>query len=81
MNNETNTWSEGLQQLTRKAIRDMDVSPYDGNLHFKHHGKGHAFITAQDLICGKLSLTDKQSGQVFEFENTDELLAAGWAVD
>ncbi len=81
MRNETNTWSEGLQQQTRDAISEMQVSPHDGKLHFKNYDKGFAFMTIQDLLGGKLSLTDKENGQVFEFADVDELLNAGWAMD
>jgi hypothetical protein len=80
MNNENKSWSEVLQQETRDAISEMRINP-DGKLNFKSHGKGGAFITAHDLMRGKLSLTNTENGQVFEFANTDELLAAGWAVD
>ena len=38
-------------------------------------------MTIQDLLCGKLFLTDKESRQVSEFADVDELLNAGWAMD
>jgi hypothetical protein len=38
-------------------------------------------MSVQDLLSGKLSLTDKESGEAIEFASTEELLAAGWAVD
>ena len=81
MRNETNTWSEGLQQQTRDAISEMQVSPHDGKLHFKNHDNRYAFMTIQDLLCGKLSLTDKENGQVSEFTNVEKMLDAGWAID
>jgi hypothetical protein len=81
MSNDTNTWSKGLQQQTRDAISEMRVSPHDGKLHFKNHDKGYAFMTIQDLLCAKMSLTDKENGQVSEFVDSDELLNAGWAID
>lgn len=59
----------------------MQVSPYDGKLHFKKHESCYAFMTIQDLLCGKLSLADKENGQVSEFADVDELLSAGWAID
>ena len=80
MNNEKKSWSEELQQETREAISEMRINP-DGKLRFKSHGNGGAFITAHDLMHGKLSLTNTEGGQVVEFANIDELLAAGWAVD
>jgi hypothetical protein len=81
MKNEINIWSRRLQQQTRAAISEMQVSPHDGNLHFKNYDKRYSFMTIQDLLCGKLSLTDKENGQVSEFVNTDDLLDAGWAID
>lgn len=80
MNHEINTWSEALQQETRDAIGEMRIGP-DGRLHFKSRGKGSAFMTAQNLACGKLLLANKENDQVFEYADVDELLAAGWAVD
>ena len=80
MNNETNVWSKNLQQQTREAIRDMPINP-DGKLHFKNRDKRSAYMTVQDVLCGKLSLADKESGQVSEYADADELLAAGWAID
>lgn len=81
MRKEINTWSAELQQQTRVAITEMQISPHDGKLHFKKHESCYAFMTLQDLLCGKLSLTDKESGQVSEFADVDELLNAGWAMD
>lgn len=78
---EPNIWSEILQQQTRDAISEVRVSPHDGNLHFKSHDNRYSFMTVQDLLLGKLSLTDKDNGRVSEFANTDELLNAGWAMD
>lgn len=81
MRNKTNTWSEGLQQQTRDAISEFRVSPHDGNLHFKNHDNRFSFMTIQDLLCGQLSLADKENGQVCEFADVEKLLDAGWAVD
>ena len=80
MKNETHTWSEGLQQETLNAISEMRINP-DGKLRFKNRHKGGAYMTFQDLLSGKLSLTDNESGEVSEFADTEELLTAGWAVD
>ena len=80
MKKEQNSWSKGLQQETRDAISEMRISP-DGKLHFKKHDSRGAFMTAQDLMRDKLSLTDKESAHVFEFADVEELLDTGWAVD
>lgn len=81
MKNEINSWSEELQRQTRDAISDMRASPHDGKLHFKNHENRFAFITIQDLMCSKLYLTDKESGQLSDFADADALLDAGWAID
>lgn len=80
MTPETNNWSEVLQQQTLDAIGETRVN-HDGKLHFKNHDSSYAFMTWQDLLGGKLRLTDKENGQVSEFANTDELLSAGWVID
>ena len=80
MNTENNTWSQGLQQETRDAISEMRINP-DGKLYFKNKHKGHAYMSAQDLMSGKLSLTNIESGAAIEFADMEELLTAGWAVD
>lgn len=79
--NNTNKWSSTLQQQTRDAINDIQISPHDGKLHFKNCDKRAACLTANDLLGGRLSLTDKVSGHVSEFADADGLLAAGWAID
>lgn len=75
-----NSWSKELQQETRDAIGEVRINP-DGKLHFKNHDGRYAFMSAQDLMCDKLSLTDKENTQVSIFVNVEELLDAGWAVD
>lgn len=81
MTSENIPWSEGLQEQTRDAIIEMGVSPHDGKLHFKSRDNRYAFMTIQDLLCGKLFLADKENGEVFEFADVDGLLNAGWAID
>ena len=81
MTSKTTIWSSDLQQQTRDFIREMQVSPFDGGLHFKH-GDGHFAVCGfLDLACGKLTLTEEQTRKVFEFADVDTLLEAGWAID
>ncbi len=80
MKNNPNTWSKELQQQTRDAIAEMRINP-DGKLHFKNHDSRYAFMTWQDLSSGNLCHTDKESGQVSEFADVEDLLDAGWAID
>lgn len=78
---ETQNWSEDLQQQTRDAISEIQLSHHDGKLHFKNYDSRFGVMTWQDLSSGKLYLTDKENGQVSEFANTEEVLTAGWAID
>lgn len=80
MNTETNTWSEGLQQETRDAVSEMRINP-DGKLYFKNKHKGHAYMSAQDLMAGKISLTNMENREAIDFADMEKLLTAGWAVD
>lgn len=81
MTSKLHIWSTDLQQQTRDFIRDMQVSPFDGGLHFKH-GDGHFAVCGfQDLAGGKLTLIEAQTGEVFEFADVDALLESGWAID
>ena len=78
---KANIWSTDLQQQTRDFIRQVQVSPFDGKLHFKHNEGLFAICKPQDLACGKLTLTEEQTGKVFEFADVDTLLDEGWVID
>lgn len=80
MKSEPSGWSEGLQQQTREALSEMRINP-DGKLHFKNSDSRFAFMTAEDMLSGELSLTDKNNGHISEFVDVDELLNSGWAID
>lgn len=81
MTPKANIWSTELQQQTGDFIRQAKVSPFDGKLHFKHNDGLFAICKPSDLACGKLTLTEEHTGQVFEFSNVETLLEAGWAID
>lgn len=53
----------------------------DGKLHFKGIGGGYAFMTAADMLEGRLIIADKDSGQLSEFADVEGLLSAGWVID
>jgi hypothetical protein len=78
---ESNTWSEELQQHTRDFISDRLVSPHDGRLHFKSADGHFGIIAFEHLSLGKLILKEKESGQVLEFACADALISAGWVID
>lgn len=80
MTPETN-WSAELQQQTRNAINELRVSPFDGLLHFKNHDGHFSALTLNHLLSGRLTITDKQSAQIYDYANVDALIDAGWAID
>ena len=75
-----NFWSESLQQQTRDAVENLFVG-IDAKLHFKHHQKGSAYISLEDLVQSKFLLVSKKSKDVFLFNNIDALIKDGWAID
>jgi hypothetical protein len=74
------TWSDVLRQETRDAISNMRIGK-DGKMYFKNLDKGSAFVTAEDLQREKIILVGTENGVVFEYSDTNDLLAAGWALD
>ena len=79
--NEHPGWSASLLSQTREAISGIQVSPHDGNLHFKSHDYGGAVMTIDDLLAGRMRLIDKNGGTVTEFSDVEQLIDAGWAID
>lgn len=75
------SWSPSLTQRTREAVSDISVSPLDGKLHLKNLNGSYATISAENLLISNMELIIKGDAQVVRFENIDELLLAGWAID
>lgn len=73
-------WSDSLQQQTRNAIKQIPITP-DGNLHFKHATQGYAYATTIELCQDILILHTKIDDKAHQFNNVDDLLHAGWAID
>lgn len=86
MTPKTPKWSASLQAQTRSALDEPgpgNFNPSTGSMHFKSHNKQHPYarITLQDLLADKLVLRNEQGEVVACFQNADELIAAGWALD
>lgn len=79
-NHPASPWSDSLRQQTRQAIEEIRLTP-DGHLHFKHSTLGYAYATLDELIQERLVLHPKAGGEVYPFDDVDDLLQAGWAVD
>lgn len=75
-----NRWSETLRQQTRTALEQLVVSA-DGYIHFKHQLLGFATSAIEDLVYGRMVLKGKVDGKEYLFQNADDLLQAGWAID
>lgn len=76
----TSGWSRSLQQQTRLGLELAPVTP-DGRLHFKHPTKGYAYLKLEELNDTHIVLYTKPEGEQLRFDDTDALLAAGWALD
>jgi len=75
-------WSDHLKAETRKAIENIDVlGTQDGHLVFKNLAGGFGIASMQDLVSGRLRITDVRTGGQSVFGTTDALIAAGWAID
>ncbi|WGZ95509.1 MAG: hypothetical protein QJT81_05845 [Candidatus Thiothrix putei] len=80
INCQNKDWTKALKQQTRDMIYNMQIA-LDGKLHFKHLNQQSGYITLQNLLDGKIVITNKQTGQERLFNHVDELLKDGWAID
>lgn len=80
INCKNKDWTQSLKQRTKDMIYNMQIAP-DGKLHFKHLNQQSGYITLQNLLDGKMVVTNKQTGQEHLFNDVDELLENGWAID
>jgi hypothetical protein len=76
----TSIWSDALQHETREAILEWTLAPI-APLHFKHPDCGFAYASPVEQSHGYLTLHCKQSGHVYQFDDANALLQAGWAID
>lgn len=76
-------WTDSARERTR-AITDRRGGDFwcpDGKLHLKNIARCFGYIDLDDLYDGILKVVDKDTGEVTLFNNTDELLEAGWVID
>lgn len=76
-------WSDSVREQTR-AITDHcggDFCCPDGKLHLKNISGRYGYIDLLDLCCGVLKVVGKGANEETLFNNTDELLEAGWVID
>jgi len=76
----TSTWSDALQHETREAIFEWTLAPIEP-LHFKHPDCGFAYASPGEQSHGRLTLHGKPSGHLYQFDDANALLQAGWALD
>jgi len=77
------TWPESARERTR-AITDHHGEDFwcpDGKLHMKNVAGPYGYIDLTDLYNGVLKVVDKDTKQTSLFNNTEELLGAGWVID
>ena len=75
-------WSDELKEQTRDAVEGRDIfAPRDGQLCLKHITSGFGTIAEEHLPGSPLTVVDRRTGAETTYANTDELIAAGWAID
>lgn len=74
------TWSNNLQEQTRKALNDDFVGP-DGFLHMKNINGSYGKINLENLLAGKLLIQDKLKEAEYIYSTSDEIITDGWVID
>jgi CTP:phosphocholine cytidylyltransferase-like protein len=77
----TNTWSEALIARTYDILRDKNFMPFSDKMHLKNFNGQYAIIHLKDLLADNFILENAKTKEKTIFQNVDELVAAGWAVD
>jgi len=83
MGNQKPTWSDGLVKQTCEMIDNhgMDSILPDLKLHMKNISSRYGYIEMENLLKGVIKVVDKETGCEVLFNNTDELISAGWVID
>lgn len=81
--NSSKTWSDGLKQQTRELIESqgLDFPLIDNKIHMKHIESRYGYIELAKFISGNIIVVDKNTGTEMHFDNAEELIDAGWAID
>lgn len=74
------SWSDSLIEQTRSALHSPPVT-IDDHLSMKNINGGFGKIGFSDLMTETWIITDRNSGATYLYESSDELIAAGWAID
>ena len=81
MADSTDQWSDSLRTLTRTVLENYEFVPREDGLHFKQIRGGFGTILINDLMSGTLRIVERGSGREFLFQNAEDLIRAGWAID
>lgn len=73
-------WSEELQSLTRRTLRDGTLT-LDGSLALKHIDGRFGLISLADQTTGRLCVVDRRTSAEITFADAEALVADGWALD
>lgn len=74
---------ELLLEKTREFLQGKgEFVPMQEQIAFKHSREMQfATMTMADYLTEKCRLTDRKTGQVYEFDDIEDLLIAGWRLD
>lgn len=76
----THAWSHRLIEQTRSALLSPPVT-LDGHISMKNINGRFGKMHISDLIMESWKITDRNNGETCLYESSDELIAAGWAID
>ena len=76
------SWSETLQEQTRRIVDERDHVPMRDHIYLKNKGGRFGQIAVGDWLGGwPMTVTDRESGVTEDYNNIKDLLGAGWVVD
>lgn len=76
----SNTWSEELINYTRDAL-DLGFVPPNDFVPMKNINGNFGIISLQNWLSKKFIITDRKTRAEYAFNNIEDLIAAGWAID
>ncbi len=76
----SNTWSEELINYTRDAL-DLGIVPPNDFVPMKNINGNFGIISLQNWLSKKFIIADRKTRAEYAFNNIEDLIAAGWAID
>lgn len=78
---ETNKWSESAIAKTYEILRDKNLPLISDKIYLKNINRQYAIISLGDVLADNFTLENADTKEKITFQNIEELIEAGWAVD